>query len=408
MPRVLSEVLDQHARIVAGNNTEATRLACEGDESRQINSDLFFFMTNILGRSDMKNQWVLERCDEVDSHPNGYLDLWPRFHFKSSIHMGKALLDALTDPESPIAIFSHTRPAAKQFLAQIKRELETNALIKHLWPDVVWDEPQRESAMWSLDGGLILKRRGNPKEGNFEAHGVVDGQPTGRHFHICIWDDLVTKDNAYTPEMREKTLKSFEMSLNLGIGAKTKRRLVGTRYHFEDAYAEIARRGTVKERVHQAEINGQPVYMSREELDAVKRDLGPVTYASQMMLNPKAHGSIGFEKEWWRTWHGKVRSPNRYILVDPANDKKKKSDFTTIWVVDLCPDQNYYVRAVLRDKLNLAERIALIMNWHKEWAPVKAVAYEQYGMQADIQAIKMAQNNEGYRFPITPVGGPLV
>lgn len=226
-----------------------------------------------------------------------------------------------------------------------------------------------------------------------------------------LYDDLVTRDNAFSPEMRKKTLGAFEVSLNLGIGPKTRRRMLGTRYHYDDAYSVVLERGTFKPRIHQAELNGEPVLMSREELDEIRRDLGPATFASQMMLDPQASNSVNFKPEWWRTWNGKVAPANRYILVDPANEKKKKSDYTTVWVIDLCADQNYYIRAGLRDKLNLAERIALLMNWHKAWndtpGRVKAVAYEKYGKDSDIQSIEMEQNRQGYRFPITAVGGPI-
>lgn len=401
MTRVLNDVLDEFDRIVSYQGADR-KLLLKAKSER----DLFFFMTRIMLRKDMEHQWVLERCDEVSASPDGYLDLWARAHYKSSISVGLAILDALRNPELCIGIFSHTRPAAKQFLRQIKEEFERNPLIRELWPDVVWQNPIKDAPSWSLDGGIVLNRKGNPKEATFEAWGIVDGQPIGKHFGVCIYDDLMTRDNAASPEMRNKTLGAWELSLNLGINEGTKRRYYGTRYHYNDVYNEIMKRKSATPRIYPAEVDGEPVLLSEHEMSEKRRDMGPVVYAAQMMLDPKSDSAIGFQPEWLRNWSGKIDKANRYILVDPANEKKKKSDYTTLWVVDMCRDGNYYVRHVVRDRLNLRERIALVINMHKEWEP-KKVAYEQYGMQADIQALKMEQDRLGYRFEVTPVGGQL-
>jgi hypothetical protein len=40
--------------------------------------DLFYLMIRVCGRDDMKKQWVLDRCREVEESPDGHLDLWAR------------------------------------------------------------------------------------------------------------------------------------------------------------------------------------------------------------------------------------------------------------------------------------------------------------------------------------------
>ena len=76
--------------------------------------------------------------------------------------------------------------------------------------------------------------------------------PTGKHFDVLLVDDLVTKDNAASPEMREKVLDAFKYALNLGKRGG-RRRMAGTRYHFGDAYGAIIASGSAIPRIYQAE-----------------------------------------------------------------------------------------------------------------------------------------------------------
>lgn len=395
MPRQIEEVLDLHDRIVRTGASVAIAQAGR--------TDLFFLMTRVLGRADFNHQWFLDRCDEVQLAPDGYLDLWSREHGKSSIiTIGLTIQDLLNDPELTVGIFSHTRPIAKAFLRQIKREFEANELLKSLYRDVLWHDPAKEAPTWSEDSGIILRRRRNPKEASVEAWGLVDGQPIGRHFDILLYDDIVTRENAGSPTVRATTLEAVRLSYALGKRGG-RRRMCGTRYHYADAYSEIIKAGSAKPRVHPAERNGVPVLMTREELEAKRRDMGSHVYSAQMMLDPRPQDGSGLNGDNLRFYTGAVRG-NRYVLVDPANDKKKKSDYTALAVVTLGEDQNYYVEHMIRDRLNLAERVELVMWAHREFKPLR-VGYERYGMMVDVEAIRDAQRTQNYRFEIVELGG---
>jgi predicted phage terminase large subunit-like protein len=73
-------------------------------------------------------------------------------------------------------------------------------------------------------------------------------------------------------------------------------------------------------------------------------------------------------------------------------------------VMGLATDGNYYVLDLVRDRLNLAERLERIFTLHRKWKP-KQTRYERYGMMADIEAIKARQEQETYRFDVTEVAG---
>ena len=381
------------------------------DMRAMLAGDLFFLMLVGMGRTDMNKDWLYERCREVQAGPDGYLDLWAREHCKSSIiTVGLTIQDILNDPNITVGIFSHTRPVAKAFLKQIKREFEGNSLLQELFPHI--KPPERwEKRTWSEDDGLIVRRTGNPKEATVEAYGLTDGQPTGKHFLLLIYDDVVTRESVTTPEQIKKTTEAWELSLNLGARGG-KRRMIGTRYHHFDTWQEVIRRGAAKPRIYPATkdgtATGEPVLLTSEALAEKRRDQGPYTFSAQMLQNPTADTSQGFKDSWLRHYtQGKHPAVcNVYILVDPAGAKKRDSDYSVLWVLGMGEDNNIYLLDGVRDRLNLTERAAALFRLHRKWRP-SAVGYEQYGMQADIEHIKYIQEQESYRFSITPLGGSM-
>ncbi len=623
----------------------------------------------MLGRADIEREWLFERCREVEADPDGHLDLWAREHGKSSIiTFGLTIRDILASHgdqrivprELTVGIFSHNRPTAKGFLRQIKTEFERNSFLTGLFPDVFWPNPRRDAPKWSEDDGIVLRRTTNPKEATVEAWGLVDGMPTGKHFGLLVYDDVVTEKSVTTPDMIAKTTNAWELSQNLGSeGGKV--RYIGTRYHFclspdteitmsdwtqrricdvnvgdevvgwelrggkrwivrtkvkstgkyenqpvfiyqladgrqvtctdahkwwkgphgsgeeykqigleyhrlkslrrlmvpasedqsklagylaglydadgtfrknthhpsgvvvytqsdhhegrmieaikealrgkqfefaehwtmstnekwrdrvniavnggwreryrflrevspnkrgpiveslygqlvtekidiqsrepgfsdvhwietetgnyiadgycsknSDTYGAMIRRESVIPRIHPATkdgtVDGEPVLLTKEALAKKRRDQGPYTFASQQLLNPVADAAQGFKREWLMHYGScKADSMNRYVLVDPASGKKKENDYTSLWVIGLADDRNYYVLDMVRDRLNLTERAALVINKHREWMP-KMVGYEKYGMQADIEHIQSEMENLQYRFPIQELAGTL-
>jgi predicted phage terminase large subunit-like protein len=380
------------------------------DAQRRCRTDLHWLLVNGLKRADADNEWVRARCAEIQGSPDGYLDLWAREHYKSTvITFAKTIQDILIDPETTVGIFSHTRPIAKAFLRQIKQEFETNETLKEWFPDILWADPRKEAPKWSEDEGIVVKRKSNPKEATLEAWGVVDGQPTSKHFAILVYDDVVTRESVSTPEMMAKTTDALAMSYNLGAHGGV-RRFIGTRYHYNDTYRTLIDRGTVLPRIYPAtkdgKVEGEPVFLTREDLAKKRSDMGPYVFGSQMLQDPTADETQGFKEEWIVYATAEERGQNLVMLIDPANAKKKNSDYTAGWVIGLGQDEKIYVHDMVRDRLNLTQRAELVMNWHRRWKP-QCVGYEHYGMQADIAFIEAEMERQNYRFRITPLGGSM-
>lgn len=374
-------------------------------------SDLFSLLVYGCRRRDLLHPWLYARCREVEAAPDGRLDLWARGHGKSSIiTFGLTLQDILRNPEVTVGIFSHTRPNAKAFLKQLKLEMETNELLKTLFPDVLWQEPEKEAPTWSLDLGIVVRRQGNPKEMTVEASGLVDGQPTGKHYALMVYDDVVTRESVTTPEQIATTTAAWELSLNLA-SRPVRIRYIGTRYHANDTYRAILDRGAALPRVHKATADGspdgRPVWLTREENERKRREMGPYTYACQMLQDPLADNAQGFREDWLRYYDGELRTAgmNLYLLVDPASEKKDTSDYTVMAVVGLAPDGNYYLVDLIRDRLNLTERGERLFGLMAKYPRIIKVGYEKYGLQADVEFIRYLQNERNRRFPVVELGG---
>jgi predicted phage terminase large subunit-like protein len=375
-----------------------------------IKADLFYLLVRACKRVDLLHPWKYARVREVEANPNGYLDLWSREHGKSStVTFGLTISDILNDPETTVGIFSHTRPIAKAFMRTIMRELESNKILHACFPDILWGEDVRQAPKWSEDDGIIVKRKTNPNEATVEAWGLVDGQPVSKHFRTLLYDDIVVQGSVTNPDQIAKTNTALEQSYNLGQTDGGNRRFCGTRWHFNDSYSMLLKRGSAKPRIYACTEDGTdtgtPVIWTKQQMEDKRRDMGPYTFSAQCLMNPRADETQGFKRDWLRFYKSvKPKQMNVYLLVDAASSKKRGSDFTAIWAVGLGQDGNYYALDMVRDRLNLKERSDRLFAMHRKWKP-KQVRYERYGLMADVEHMKSRMEEENYRFTITEVAG---
>lgn len=404
-------------------------------------TSLYFLMREILstsqwvdddGKPSMAHPYMLDFCNAVQGDFHNVLDVAARGHVKSHTKtLALPIQQLLLNPEATIAIFSFTRQLAKRFLNQIKRELETNELLKAIsWDfglgaNIFWANPEKEAPYWALNEGIVVNRRGNPREGSVEAWGLVEGMPTGRHFLLRLYDDVVVKDSTTTTDQIQKTTEAWNLSQALGMpGGQAS--YTGTFYKFGDTYTSMLEagvrlrlrpcyeikklvldedKGYVKDLVVDPD---KPVFFSKEHLLETEKAMSPSTWGTQYLCDPRAGEERGFVEEWIMRYKSspeqEARGKSIYIVVDSANSKKKGSSYTSMWVIGLGPDRNYYILDGVRDRMNLEERIKELFKLHRRWDPV-GVLYERYGMMADIPYAKLEMERQHYRFRITEVGG---
>ena len=392
------------------------------DEAQALlgRADRFYLLTVLLNRLDAKHPWLYARCREVEASPDGHLDLWAREHYKSTIiTFAGSIQEILIDPEITIGIFSHTRPDAAKFLAQIKGELETNEELQALFPDILYEAPQKDSPLWSVEKGIIVKRRANPREATVEAHGVVETQPVGSHFRLMIFDDLVTPASVSTPEQVKKTTEMHALADNLGArgpdGFKRKWH-IGTRYHFGDTYQNLLDRKSLKPRIYPATDDGtrdgNPVLLTPEAWEITKRDQPTNVLAAQMLQNPAAGNEAMFKREWLKFADIRPATLTVAIMCDPASSRKKGSDDTVIHVWGMDTARNRYLLDGYHHKMGLTERWEHIRDLRTKWAATPGiqlikVGYERYGSTSDLEYFTERMEIEKNFFEIVELAWPL-
>ena len=397
-------------------------LAVHGDNGAAWlgRNDRFYLLAVLLKRFDVWHDWLYERTREVEKNPDGYLDLWAREHYKSTlITFAGVIQEILKNQEITIGIFSFNKPTARSFLRQIKYELESNEHLKSIYPDVLYADPKKDSPRWSEDAGIVVKRQSNPKESTVEGHGLVDGQPTGRHFLLRVYDDVVTLESVTSPEMVQKTTEAWSLSDNLGArpegGGLARAWHIGTRYSFADTYQTMMDMGAVIPRIYAATDNGlrdgKPVFLSQEVwADKLKKQTTSVL-AAQMLQNPAAGTAAIFNKDWLRFQDIRPATLNVYILCDPASSKKKVSDKTAIPVVAMDASGNFWLVDGYHHKMGLRERYTTIKALRKVWMAMPGVqsvkvGYERYGSTSDLEYFDMEMQRDKDVFDIHELAWP--
>lgn len=405
------ETLRWYGHVVPALDREGTALlAC---------NDRYFLLTGPLkrfqGDGSALHPWLFMRCREVEAEPDGYLDLWARYHFKSSIgtHAG-IIQEVLCDPEITVCILSATNKIAKPFLLSIQQEFERNDDLKNIYPDVLWSDPRKQAPMWSRQTGIVVKRKGNQREATVEAHGLVDGMPIGKHFDLLDYDDLVTDKLVTNDEMVAKVTEKLQLSDNLGKARRTRKWMWGTRYSFADTYGWIIDNDLAKVRRHPATDDGSrkgtPVYMTPERWAEVCK-FQQKTLAAQMLLNPLADSTQTFRPEWCRPYTVRPTILNVYIMCDPSKGATERSDRTAIAVVGVDVAGNMYLLDGYRHRMPLSERWTCLKQLHQKWAAelgvqMVKVGYEIYGQQADAQVLKEYMERDRYHFALHELNTP--
>ena len=362
--------------------------------------DLFFIVYFVMKVKPANHPFVVKACQEVEEGPSSNtLDLWAREHFKSTIlTVARTIQDHCRNPSACIAIFSHTRPIAKGFLRSIKQVYQTSDILKHCFPEVFYQDPEKESPKWSEDDGLILKgHEPARKEASLEAWGLVEGMPTSKHFDVRIYDDVETADLVGNPDTVSKLRAAYDLSQNLGTLEGT-HRVVGTYYTHEGLLTYLGdKRNVHGEPIYHLRLKpgsddgteeGNPVLLTQERWDELRAGDKYVFYCQQL-LNPSPQGARKLESRYLTRIAPQSIPKNlqRFMVVDPAGDSKNgKGDAWAMGVFDVDPNKdqigasNVYLVDLVAAPMRFEQAIEEIVRMYLRNGIIQCVGVEKVGL----------------------------
>jgi len=303
-----------------------------------------------------------------------------------------------------------------------KHSTNCRAVIEHPWYQSIFPETKLADDQNTKTKFMTTKR-------GFRYATSVGGSVMGDGANFLIVDDALKADEALSQTKREAANTWFDQSYSTRLNDRKKGCIIviGQRLHEEDLSGHLLAKGgwehlnlpLIAQRnetfckgcVVKVRNEGELLHPARDgepEIEILKKELGPYGFAGQYQQNPAPLGGGEFKREWIQFYDGRIDHTNfiKYMCVDPANSKKKYSDYTAICVLGLGSDNNIYLLDMVRDKLDLKERENMLFELHAKYKP-KYVYYERYGMQADVEFIKSRMEYRNYRFPIIEVAGTL-
>ena len=384
-----------------------------------ILNDLWFIVYFVIGIPTANHPFVVKMAKMVEDGPKTKtLDIWSRFHFKSSlITIAETVQYHLRNPEECTGIFSFKKPAAEDFLDSIRKTFE-KPIIKFAFPDVVYENPQTQSPSWSTQNGIILKRKNTSrKESTVEASGLIEGMSTGKHFERRIFDDIETADVTHSVEEMEKCFSRFEMSSYLGTGNDTDiERVVGTFYNHAGPLVRIMEKqntdGTpayisrIIPGTDDGTINGNPVWMSEARLEEEKTK---EHFNSQILCDPTPKDARKFNSEYLNEIDPEMipRDIIKFMVVDPAGDDHGKGG--DAWAIMVCgispkPDDigasSVYIMQAIIAPLNESEAPEEIVRMYLSGGIIQKVGVEKVALSTTELHVANALSMRGRRISV--------
>jgi predicted phage terminase large subunit-like protein len=311
--------------------------------------------------------FILER---LANRENGIV-LEPRGHAKTT--WGNQILMSWLISKKPnlrIGLISNTALQARAFSRAVKNTLEMNEYQHEVFGNLTG------SSKWS---DVEWIRKGSSLHGtpylSMYAQGA-GGAIISKRFDLILCDDILDKDNAATPEQRQKLNEWFWMTLKPCLVPGGSIIVLGTRWAEGDLYQELIEekkwpslvRGAIyyepDDEKHKKPKALWPDYWTLEKLEAEKRDMGGAMFACSYLndISGLMAGNI-FQKSWVRYFGGmndpKPPPADQLVWkmgVDLASSERQRADWTARVVIGEDRDRNVWIWSVHRDKIETGHK----------------------------------------------------
>lgn len=279
--------------------------------------ELWFFSRWILGNDHLSLGTFHRRevCTFLSDFRSSRFKLLmlPMGHLKTTVASRSLPLHVLIQPiarniyypgmsgrEARILLANENELKCKENLDVLKRHLEDNVWLRWLWPDVVWDNPKKESPRWS-DFQLEVKRAGIYAEASIAAVGIKTGF-IGRYYDMILPDDICGLEASQNPQLMER-VKKWRRTAKTRFYTKEGVRSgifcgVGTHWGSDDVYGEWKKDPAVEVMIRSIEEpdaygNLQPLWPEKFPAPLIKQireGMDPIEWALWYLNKPVPAG----------------------------------------------------------------------------------------------------------------------
>tara|TARA_Y100000593_G_scaffold12933_1_gene24057 strand:+ start:682 stop:2145 length:1464 start_codon:yes stop_codon:yes gene_type:complete len=340
----------------------------------------------------------------------------PRGHSKSTLAKTALLHHLYFNPEGKkefIAWVAEEQSQAIDHIKYIQNHIETNPALNYYFGDIVGSKWTEKEFTTSKGDRIIAKGTSQRLRGRSQL---------GLRYTKIVLDDFESELNTKTPdrrrEIKEWVMSTVEPALENSKGNEGSIWLIGTIVHYDsflqsiyDGYVEAQRdkRGYAWDVIYHKAIDSDgtvlwPSYFSKEKLADIRKRFEDVglshKFAQEYLNEARDLENAKFKTDRLQYYDHEFESRdgyayivnkddaipiNVYMGVDLAYEATESSDYQIIMVIGIDSDRNIYVIDYMREHIPLYDMPEQILEYAREFSPVKRVNVEHVGAQGIIK-----------------------
>lgn len=370
--------------------------------------------------------------------------LLPRDHMKSALIAYRVAWELTRDPTLRVLYISSTSNLATKQLKFIK-DILTSDVYRLYWPEMVNKEEAKREKWTEREISVDHPKRSEwaIRDPSIWTAGLTTNI-VGMHCDIAVLDDVVVSSNAYQEDTRTKIKDQYSLLSSIET-VNAREWVVGTRYHPLDLYSSLREMEIDEYDELGKVVKSEPLFEDKEypvenlgdgtgeflwprsqspdgkwfgfnsEELAKKRAqyLNKIHFRAQYYNDPNDLDSAPIQRNLFQyydpnflskrehQWTFKGQRLNVVAAVDFAYSTGKKSDSTSIVVVGVDGNMNYYVLDIDRFKTDkMSDYFSHILKLYEKWGFRKIRAEVSVAQQVIVKDLK-----ESY---IRPMGLSLI
>lgn len=307
------------------------------------------------------------------------------------------------NPNIRIAVIKKTAKEAEKTVAEIRRQIEENVRLKHVFPHLKAGRPWGDERL-RVEGASI-----DQKDDTVMPYGI-DGSPGGIRADVIVLDDVNDDKNARSEVERQQINEWVDGLVQSRLTTEGQIIILANAWHVEDLAFTYSRRKGVWYKAYPIleEATGAllwPSFWPMARVDRIRETMTPTTFARMYLCQPRDESTRVFRADWfrWAREKGRGLRPERTVertattrdgqLLDLADfdriftatlerrvvvgvdlatarsERRRKTDFTCFFVLGLEPNGDRRVLWIEKGRWPLAESIRRLADIERRYRP---------------------------------------